>query len=317
MMSTEESQAPFPAYLRRRLLTASLTLLGVATVTFALIHLLPGDPGETMLARAGASPEAVAALRTGLGLDRPLLAQYAGWLMNLARGHLGTSLLNGRPVAALIAEQFPHTLALALAAFSWALLLGLTLGVIGAWRPGGWLARLATAAAVGGIAVPVFWSGLLLIWLFSVRLGWLPPAGAQGVRSIIMPALVLGYSAAGPVARLTRASLLEVLAQPYITAARAKGLNMRQVVLRHAAANALIPVLTVAGLQLGFLLGGTVVTETVFSRPGLGRLLIDAIIWRDLPVVQGVALVIAGAYVLVNLAVDLLAGWLNPARGWE
>ncbi len=317
MMSTEESQATFPAYLRRRLLTAGLTLLGVATVTFALIHLLPGDPAETMLARAGASPEAVAALRTGLGLDRPLLAQYLGWLGNLARGHLGTSLLNGRPVAVLIAEQFPHTLALALTAFSWALLLGLTLGVIGAWRPGGWAARLATVAAVGGIAVPVFWSGLLLIWLFSVRLGWLPPAGAQGVRSIIMPALVLGYSSAGPVARLTRATLLEVLAQPYITAARAKGLNRRQVVLRHAAANALIPVLTVAGLQLGFLLGGTVVTETVFSRPGLGRLLIDAIIWRDLPVVQGVALVVAGAYVLVNLTVDLLAGWLNPARGWE
>lgn len=313
---TAEIPVTFAAYLRRRLLTASLTLLGVATAAFAMIHLLPGDPAETMLARAGASPEAVAALRATLGLDRPLPVQYAGWLMDLARGQLGASLLNGRPVAALIAEQFPHTLTLAAAAFSWALLLGMALGVVGARWPGSWADRLATLAAVGGVAVPVFWSGLLLIWLFSVRLGWLPPAGAQGARAIVMPALVLGYTSAGPVARLTRASLLEVLAQPYITAARAKGLSQPQVLLRHAAANAAIPVLTIAGLQLGFLLGGTVVTETVFSRPGLGRLLVDAILWRDLPVVQGVTLTIAGAYVLVNLAVDLLAGWLNPARGW-
>lgn len=316
-MSDFTSANSFPAYLRRRLLTGSLTLLGVVTVIFALVHLLPGDPAETMLARAGAAPEAVTALRAELGLDRPLPAQYLAWLAHLAHGDLGKSLFNGRPVAALIAEQFPHTAALALAAFTWAVALGLILGSLAAYWPGSWLDRSAMALAVGGVAVPVFWSGLLLIWLFSVRLGWLPPAGAEGWRGLVMPAAVLGYASAGPLARLTRASLGEILRQPYITAAHAKGLTRRQVLLRHAARNAAIPVLTVAGLQLGFLLGGTVVTETLFSRPGLGKLLVDAILWRDLPVVQGVALVVAGIYVLVNLVVDLAAGWLNPRVGWE
>ncbi len=316
-MSDFTSANSFPAYLRRRLLTGSLTLLGVVTVIFALVHLLPGDPAETMLARAGAAPEAVTALRAELGLDRPLPAQYLAWLAHLAHGDLGKSLFNGRPVAALIAEQFPHTAALALAAFAWAVALGLILGSVAAYWPGSWLDRSAMALAVGGVAVPVFWSGLLLIWLFSVRLGWLPPAGAEDWRGLVMPAVVLGYASAGPIARLTRASLGKVLSEPYITTAHAKGLTRRQVLLRHAARNAAIPVLTVAGLQLGFLLGGTVVTETLFSRPGLGKLLVDAILWRDLPVVQGVALVVAGIYVLVNLVVDLAAGWLNPRVGWE
>jgi ABC-type dipeptide/oligopeptide/nickel transport system permease component len=304
-------------YLRRRLLVAGLTLLGVATVVFALVRLLPGDPAETMLARSGAPPAAVAALRTELGLDRPLPAQYAAWLAAVARGDLGRSLFNDRPVADLIREQFPYTLELAAAAFACAVALGLALGTAAACRPHSWLDRLATALAVGGATLPVFWSGLLLIWLFSVRLGWLPPAGAEDWRALLMPSLVLGYASAGPLARLTRAALLEVLAQPYITAARAKGLRPRQVLLRHAGRNALIPLLTISGLQLSFLLGGTVVTETLFSRPGLGRLLVDAILWRDLPVVQGVALVTAGFYVLINLAVDLVAGWLNPQVGWQ
>ncbi len=316
-MADSEITSSFPTYLRRRLLTSSLTLLGVVTIVFALVHLLPGDPAETMLARAGAGPEAVASLRVELGLDRPLPAQYLAWLAGLARGDLGQSLFNGRPVAALIAEQFPHTAALALAAFAWAVMLGLVLGGASAYRPGTWLDRIAMALAVGGVAVPVFWSGLLLIWLFSVRLGWLPPAGADDWRGLVMPTMVLGYASAGSIARLTRASLGEILRQPYITTAHAKGLTRRQVLLRHAARNAAIPVLTVAGLQLGFLLGGTVVTETLFSRPGLGKLLVDAIVWRDLPVVQGVALVVAGIYVVVNLLVDVAAGWLNPRVGWE
>ena len=317
MLSDGPPNASFPAYLRRRLLTGGLTILGVITVVFALVHLLPGDPAETMLARSGASPEAIAALRLELGLDHPLPAQYAGWLAHLARGDLGRSLFNNRPVRDLIAEQFPYTLTLALVAFTWAVLLGVSLGVASALRPGSWLDRLASGLAVGGVAVPVFWSGLLLLWLFSVRLRWLPPAGAQGWRSLIMPALVLGYASAGPIARLTRASLLEVLRQPYITAARARGLNRWGILGRHAARNAAIPIVTIAGLQLGFLLGGAVVTETLFSRPGLGKLMVDAILWRDLPVVQGVALVIALIYVVVNLGVDLLAGWLNPQAGWE
>jgi peptide/nickel transport system permease protein len=304
-------------YLGRRLLIGSLTLLGVATVIFGLIHLLPGDPAQTMLARSGASPEAVAALRAEIGLDRPLIVQYARWLAALAHGDLGQSLFYNRPVAQLIGEQIPSTLELAFAAFVIALAIGIPLGVIAAMRPGGWLDRLAMTTAVAGAAVPVFWSGLLLIWLFSVRLGWLPPAGAGSLRALVMPALVLGFATAGPIARLTRAALLEVLGQPYLMVARAKGLTERGVLLRHASRNALIPLLTIAAVQLGFLLAGTVVTETLFGRPGLGRLLVDAILWRDLPVIQGVALVIAGIYVLANMAVDLAAGWINPQVGWE
>ncbi len=304
-------------FLRRRLLTGTLTLWAVVTLIFALVHLLPGDPAETMLARAGASPDAVAALRAELGLDRPLTTQYATWLANLLRGELGMSLFNGRPVAALVREQAAHTFALAGAAFAWALVLGLGLGLAAGSRPGSARDRLASALAVTGVAVPVFWSGLLLIWLFSVRLGWLPSGGADGWRNLVLPAFVLGFASAGPIARLTRASLIDILDEPYILAARARGVPSRRVLLRHVARNAVVPVLTVAGLQLGFLLGGTVVTETLFNRPGLGKLLVDAILWRDLPLVQGVALVVALTYVLANLAVDLAAGWLDPRAGWQ
>jgi len=304
-------------FLRRRLLTGTLTLWAVVTLIFALVHLLPGDPAETMLARAGASPDAVAALRAELGLDRPLTTQYATWLANLLRGELGMSLFNGRPVAALVREQAAHTFALAGAAFAWALVLGLGLGLAAGSRPGSARDRLASALAVTGVAVPVFWSGLLLIWLFSVRLGWLPSGGADGWRNLVLPAFVLGFASAGPIARLTRASLIDILDEPDILAARARGVPSRRVLLRHVARNAVVPVLTVAGLQLGFLLGGTVVTETLFNRPGLGKLLVDAILWRDLPLVQGVALVVALTYVLANLAVDLAAGWLDPRAGWQ
>ncbi len=309
--------APFVAFLRRRLLTGALTLWAVVTLIFALVHLLPGDPAETMLARAGASPEAVTALRAELGLDRPLPSQYAGWLAGLLRGDLGDSLFNGRPVAALVREQAAHTFALAGAAFAWAVILGLGLGIAAGSRPGSGRDRLASALAVTGVAVPVFWSGLLLIWLFSVRLGWLPSGGADGWRSLVLPSFVLGFASAGPIARLARASLIDILDEPYILAARARGVPSQRVLLHHVARNAVVPVLTVAGLQLGFLLGGTVVTETLFNRPGLGKLLVDAILWRDLPLVQGVALVVALTYVLANLAVDLAAGWLDPRAGWQ
>jgi peptide/nickel transport system permease protein len=305
------------SYFFRRLLIGGLTLLGVATVVFALIHLLPGDPAETMLARSGAPPAAVAALRAQLGLDRPLIVQYLRWMGAVAHGDLGQSLFYNEPVARLIGQQFSPTLELAFAAFAVAIGVGIPLGVIAALRRNTWGDRVAMTVAVAGVAVPVFWSGLLLIWLFSVRLGWLPPAGAGSLQALIMPALVLGFAAAGPLARLTRATLLDVLGQSYITVARAKGLSERGVLLRHAARNALIPLLTIAAVQLGFLLAGTVVVETLFGRPGLGRLLVDAILWRDLPVIQGVTLVIAGIYVLANLLVDLSAGWINPQVGWQ
>jgi peptide/nickel transport system permease protein len=316
------SSYPVPAfsplsYFGRRILVGTLTLLGVATVVFALIRLLPGDPAETMLARSGASPEAVAALRTELGLDRPLLIQYASWLGAVAHGDLGHSLFDDRPVTDLIREQFPYTLELAVAALAWAVLLGIPLGLVAACRPGSWADRLAMGVAIGGVTVPVFWSGLLLIWLFSVRLGWLPPTGAGSLSALLMPSFVLGFASAGPIARLTRATLLDALRQPHITVARAKGIRESRILLHHAGRNALVPVMTIVGLQLSFLLGGTVVTETLFSRPGLGRLLVDAILWRDLPVVQGVALVVAAIYVLTNLFIDLAAGFLNPQIGWQ
>jgi peptide/nickel transport system permease protein len=304
-------------YLRRRLLVAVLTLWGVATVVFGLVHLLPGDPAETMLARSGASPEAVAALRTQLGLDRPLWVQYVRWLQQLATGNLGQSLFYHRPVTELIAEQFPFTLVLAFASLAWAIAIGLPLGILAARRAGRWPDMVATVVAAGGAAIPVFWSGLLLIWLLSVRLGWLPPTGAEGVRSLIMPSLVLGYAGAGPIARFTRANLLEILQQPYIRAAEAKGLSESQVLFHHALRAGVAPLLTITGLQLSFLLGGTVITETLFTRPGVGRLLVDAILWRDLPLVQGVSLLIAAVYVVTNLLVDLAAGRLDPQVGWQ
>ena len=256
----------------------------------------------------------MAALRSELGLNRPVTVQYVDWLAHLARGDLGRSLLNNRPVSELIAEQWRSTAILAVVAFVWAMLLGVSLGAIGATHPRRWLDRLTTTVAVGGVAVPVYWSGLLLIWLLSAGFGWLPPPTGTPA-SVLLPALVLGYAAAGPIARLTRARLLEILQQPYITAARARGLSARRVTWRHAARNAAVPVLTIAALQLGFLLGGVVVTESVFNRPGLGRLLVDAILWRDLPLVQGVALVLALTYVLINLLVDLASSVLDPRIG--
>jgi glutathione transport system permease protein len=299
-------------YLRRRLFVAVLTLLGVATVVFALVRLLPGDPAETMLAQSGASPQAVATLRRELGLDLPLPVQYGRWMGALARGDLGRSLFSDQPVAQLIGDQFPFTFRLALAALAWAVVLGLPLGIGAAYWAGRWPDRAAMLLAVTGATVPIFWSGLLLIWLFSVRLNWLPSTGVGGWQALLMPSLVLGYASAGPLARLSRTTLLGVLSQPFITAARAKGLSRANVLFRHALRNALGPILTVSGLQASFLLGGTVITETLFSRPGMGRLLVDAILYRDLPVVQGVALVTAGGYVLTNLLVDLIVIWVDP-----
>ncbi len=304
------------AYFGRRCLVGALTLLGVATVVFALIHLLPGDPAETMLARSGATPAAVAELRRQLGLNEPIWVQYARWLPALARGDLGASLFYGRPVAQLIGENFAYTVQLAVAALAWALALGLPLGIAGARWPGQWPDRAAMVLAVGGAALPVFWSGLLMIWLFSVRLAWLPATGVEGWRSLVLPSLVLGFAVAGPIARFTRAVLRDVLAQPYVQVAAAKGLSAGYVLSRHVLRAGAVPILNIVGLQLSFLLGGAVVTETLFSRPGLGRLLVGAIMWRDLPVVQGVALLIAAVYVLTNLALDLLAGWLDPRVQW-
>ncbi len=299
-------------YIGQRLAVAITVLWGVATLVFVILRLLPGDPAALMLSEAGASAEAIAQLRADLGLDKPLIIQYGQYLANLAQGDLGTSLFAHRPVATVIAEQLPSTIGLALAAMLIASILGAALGILAAVKAGTWIDSAATALAVTGVSVPIFWSGLLLIWLFSLRLGWLPATGQGGLDHLILPALVLGLASSGAIARLVRASLLEVLDQDFIRTARAKGLREGIVLTRHALKNALIPVVTIIGLQFGFLLGGTVVTETVFSRQGIGRLLVNSILWKDLPVVQGVVLLAGLVYTLVNVAVDVAYGFLDP-----
>ncbi len=299
-------------YVIRRLGIAIAVLWGVATIVFLLLHVLPGDPAETILAGSGASQVEINQTRQQLGLDDPLPVQYGQYLWNTLHGDLGRSFFSNRPVTLTIAEQLPATLQLAAAALLVAVIVGFSLGILAALRADTWIDQMAMGVAVLGVSVPVFWSGLLLIWIFSVCLNWLPATGADSWRHLVMPAIVLGLVGAGPVARLTRASLLNALRADYITMAQAKGLPQTIVVSRHALRNAVIPVITLIGLQAGFLLGGTVITEAVFARPGLGRLVVDAILWKDLPVVQGVVLLIAATYVVINLLVDLVTLTLDP-----
>jgi peptide/nickel transport system permease protein len=294
------------------MVTALAVLWGVATVVFLLLHVIPGDPAETMLAGSAATQEDIAQVRQQLGLDDPWLIQYGNYLLNTLRGDLGRSLFSNRPVILTIAEQLPATLQLAAAALLVAVILGLSLGLLAALRSDTWIDKVTMGVAVLGVSVPVFWSGLLLVWVFSVGLNWLPATGAEGWRHLVMPAIVLGLVGAGPIARLMRASLLQALQADYISMARAKGLHERAVIGRHTLRNAIIPVITLIGLQAGFLLGGTVVTEAVFARPGLGRLVVEAILSKDVPVVQGVVLLIATTYVVINLLVDLATLALDP-----
>ncbi|MBC8447625.1 MAG: ABC transporter permease [Chloroflexi bacterium] len=299
-------------YIGRRLAVALPTLWAVTTLVFFLMRVLPGDPAELLLAQSGASAEAIARLRTQLGLDQPLLVQYGRFLFQILRGDLGRSLVANRPVVRMIGEQLPATLELALAAMGIAVVLGLALGLIAALRRGTWVDSLCMTVAVVGSSLPVFWSGLLFILFFSIALRWLPATGEGTWRHLLMPAAVLGIASSGSIARQTRSSVLETLGQEYVTAARAKGLREWMVLTRHVLRNALIPVATVIGLRFSFLLGGTVVTETVFSRRGLGRLIVDGILWKDFPVVQGVVLLVAAIYVLVNLFVDVSYALLDP-----
>ncbi len=296
----------------RRLLTALVALWGMATVVFLLLRVVPGDPAQTLLAGSGASPEAIALTRQHMGLDDPLPVQYGRYLLSTARGDLGRSLFSNRPVTLTIAEQLPATLHLAVAAWLVMAVLGVGLGILAALHAGSWVDRLTMGGAVLGVSIPIFWSGLLLISIFSVGLNWLPATGAGSWRHLVMPAMVLGLVGAGPLARLVRSSLLDVLHADYVTVARGKGLPPRIIITRHAVRNAMIPAINLMGLQAGFLLAGTVVTETVFARPGLGRVMVDAILWKDLPVVQGVVLLIAASYIAINLLVDLTTMVIDP-----
>jgi len=300
------------SYVRTRLTLVIPVLLGVSIAVFAMLRLLPGDPAQIMLAESGASADKVAALRKELGLDDPLPVQYWRFLSGALQGDLGRSILSNRPVTQEIAGQLPSTIELTLAAMIVALGIGIPLGLLAATHHNGPLDFGAMAVALGGVSMPSFWLGVLLILLFSLRLGWLPATGQGGLERLILPAFTLGFGAAAIIARLVRSSVLEVLRHEYVTTARAKGLSPRVVLLRHALKNALIPVVTLVGLQFGALLAGTVVIETVFSRPGIGRMVVNAILVKDFPVVQGAILIIATTYVLANLLVDLLYAWLDP-----
>jgi peptide/nickel transport system permease protein len=294
-----------------RIGSALLVVLGVCTLVFLLIHLVPGDPVEAMLGES-ARPADRAALRTDLGLDRPLWAQYAGYLSGLARLDLGISFQDRRPVAELLAERIPPTLELTAAALALALLLAVPLGVLAARHRGGWLDSGAMGFSLLGISIPNFWLGPVLILVFSLWLGWTPVSGREGAGSLILPAVTLGTGLAAILARMVRSSVLEVLGEDYVRTARAKGLTETAVLWRHALRNAWLPVLTLLGLQLGGLLGGAVITETVFAWPGVGSLLVEAIQSRDYPVVQACVLLISLAYVLVNTLTDLIYAWVDP-----
>lgn len=299
-------------YIGERALQAFPVLVGITVVTFLMLHLVPGDP---VLLFAGEKPmsEAQAAeIRHQLGLDRPLLTQYEDYVGHLLRGDLGRALRSQRPVLDSILEVLPATVQLTLTALGFAVAAGLALGIVAALAHRTWLDTAAMGVAILGVSMPVFYSSLLLLMLFSFTLGWFPATGEGGLDHLILPATALGLISSAVLARLVRSGMLGVLRQDYIVTARAKGLSRALVVWRHALRNALIPVITMLGLQLGALLGGAVVTETIFSRPGLGRLAVDAILNRDFPLVQGTVLIAAVVYVAVNLLVDIAYAAVDP-----
>jgi len=303
-------------YLVRRLLLTVPVLLGVTFIIFAMVRMIPGDPAQ-VIAGEQATRETVETVRRSLGLDRPLLLQYVHFLGDLVRGDMGRSTRSLRPVAQELADRFPNTIELTLAGMLVASLIGVVAGVVSATRQNRWPDTLSMVVALAGVSMPVFWLGLMLILLFSVKLGWLPPVGRGSWAQLILPALTLGAASAAILARMTRSSLLEVLRQDFITTARAKGLAQRAVIYKHALKNAMIPVVTVMGLQFGTLLSGAVLTETVFAWPGLGRLIVESILARDYPVVQGAVLLAALSFVFVNLVVDLLYSVLDPRIRYE
>ncbi|MFU8887712.1 MAG: nickel ABC transporter permease [Trueperaceae bacterium] len=301
-------------YALGRLIGTLPVLFGVTLLVFLMAWVTPGDPVVAMLGEAsqGISRQALEDLRGELGLDRPLPVQYVGYVAGLLRGDLGDSVRSRRPVLAEIRDRLPATIELALAALAIAVALGVTLGVLAAVRQRTWVDGAAIAVALVGVSIPVFWSGFLLMMVFALELGWLPASGRGTWQHLVLPAVTVGVSSAAFIARITRGAVLEALAQDYVRTAKAKGLAPRRVVVRHALRNALLPIVTVVGLQLGGLLGGAVLTETVFAWPGVGRLLVDAIVARDLPLVQGSVLVVSLLFILVNLAVDLSYAAINP-----
>jgi len=294
-----------------RLASAAIVIFGVLCLVFFLIHLVPGDPVEVMLGES-ARPADREALRQSLGLDQPLFVQFGQYLSNVVQLDFGTSLHSKRPIVDILTERLPATLELAFAALCVAIVIAFPLGVIAAVRKDSGWDHSAMAVSLIGVSIPNFLMGPLLILFFAVWLGWFPVSGREGFSSLILPAFTLGTAMAAILSRMVRATLLEVLGEDYIRTARAKGLGPQAVIWRHALRNALLPVITLLGLQLGALLAGAVITEAVFSWPGIGQLIIEAIQARDYPVVQACVLLISLSYVLVNTLTDLAYGWFDP-----
>jgi peptide/nickel transport system permease protein len=303
-------------YLVRRLLLTIPVLFGVATLVFMLIHLVPGDPAQSMLGE-GATQEEVLKLRDALGLDEPLLGQYKSFLAGIVRGDLGTSLRYNTPVTTQILARLPNTAMLAVAAMLVAIAFAIPLGILAAVFRGTAIDHAAMTLALAGISMPNFWLGPLLAILFAVYLGWLPVSGTGSIWHLVLPATTLGAALSAILARMTRASVLEELRELYVLAARARGMTKTRSVLRHAFRNSLIPIVTIIGLQFGAVLTGTIITETIFAWPGVGRLLIQAINFRDYPLVQGCILFISVTYVAMNLITDLTYGFLDPRIRYE
>ena len=307
------------SFIARRLLATVPVLLIVAVLVFLLLRLTPGDPAAIMAGDA-ANTEQIAQIRAGLGLDRPILAQFGIWFGNLLQGDLGESFYYKTKVATLIGQRLEPTLSLAVLTISLAVLVAVPLGVLAAWRFGGWLDRALMGFSVIGFSVPVFVLAYLLIWLVSLKLGWLPVQGYQRIADgvglwlyhLVLPSITLSVLYIALIARVTRASVMDALGEDYIRTARAKGLPEVRVLVRHALANAAIPIATVIGIGIALLIGGVVVTESVFAIPGLGRLTVDAVLARDFPTIQGVILFFSFIYVLVNLLVDLSYLFLDP-----
>ena len=296
----------------RRVLAVVPVLFGVTLAVFSMLFLVPGDPVKMMLAEFVTNPDQVAQMRAQLHLDEPILQQYGRFVANAARGDLGTSIRSRRPVTTEIGENVASTAQLAVAAMLVAVAVGVPLGLLAALSRNSWLDVASMGTALLGVSMPSFWLGLLLIFVFSLHLGWFPATGGGDVLHLVLPSVTLGTIAAAIIARLTRSSMLEVLGQDYVRTARAKGLGGFSVVVRHALKNALIPIITIFGLQFGNLLAGAVIVETVFSRPGLGRLIVGGILNKDFPLVQGVVLFVATAYVLINLLVDVAYAYADP-----
>jgi peptide/nickel transport system permease protein len=306
-------------YLAKRLISLAPILLGVTILVFLLVHMIPGDPAEAMLGTE-AAPEAVAALRQEMGLNRPLHVQYLTWVGKMLRGDLGRSLHARAPVTELLMDKYAATAQLGLVATLISLTIAIPAGIVSAVRKNSFVDYLATIGSLFGVSMPNFALGIMLILFFSLHLRWLPASGyvpffespLESLKYALLPAITLGTALAAVVARQTRSAMLEVLKEDYIRTARAKGLPERMVVYRHALQNSMIPIVTVVGLQIGRILGGVVITETIFAWPGIGKLVVDGIFARDFPVVQAVTLMMAFSFVVINLVVDLLYGYFDP-----